>query len=111
MIMTIYMAMIMVNVHEAKARLSEYLDAAERGERVVICRRNRPIAELHRSTPTHPGPRPIGLDQGRFEIPDTFFDPLPDETLEAWTSAGDASPKSDEKQTDRRSPARTRRTR
>ena len=30
--------MIKVNIHEAKAKLSEYLEAASRGERVVICK-------------------------------------------------------------------------
>lgn len=38
--------MVTINVAEAKANLSKYLGLAEKGERVVICRRNRPIAEL-----------------------------------------------------------------
>jgi prevent-host-death family protein len=40
------MTMIMVNIFEAKAKLSEYLEAVARGERVLICNRNRPVAEL-----------------------------------------------------------------
>ena len=85
--MNMYMVMIVVNVHEAKAKLSEYLDAAERGERVVICRRNRPVAELRRSTPSLDGPRPIGLDRGQFEVSGTFFEPLPDELADPWSGA------------------------
>ena len=29
--------------------------------------------------------RPIGLAKGDFEVPDSFFDPLPDEILHAFT--------------------------
>lgn len=78
------MTMIMVNVHEAKANLSEYLDAVERGERVVICRRNRPVAELRPSPADRREPRPIGLDRGRVTVSPSFFDPLPEDLLEAF---------------------------
>lgn len=40
------MTMIQANVAEVKARLSYYLKLAKGGERVVICERNRPVAEL-----------------------------------------------------------------
>lgn len=35
-----------VNIHEAKAHLSELLAKVEAGEKVVIARRNKPLAEL-----------------------------------------------------------------
>ena len=82
--MVMIMTMIVVNVHEAKAKLSEYLEAAERGETVVICRRNRPIAELRPSPAARREPRPIGLDKGRLTVPDSFFEPLPDDAIEAF---------------------------
>jgi antitoxin (DNA-binding transcriptional repressor) of toxin-antitoxin stability system len=37
---------IRVNTQEAKTRLSALLAAVERGEAVVICRNDRPVAEL-----------------------------------------------------------------
>ena len=40
------MTMLMVNIAEAKAKLSEYLEAVARGEQVIICNRNQPVAEL-----------------------------------------------------------------
>jgi antitoxin (DNA-binding transcriptional repressor) of toxin-antitoxin stability system len=89
--MVIIMTMIVVNVHEAKAKLSEYLDAAERGERVVICRRNRPVAELRATTAARQAPRPIGLDKGRLTVPPSFFEPLPDDVLDDW-NGGPLSP-------------------
>ena len=36
----------LVNLTEARARLSELIAAAERGEDVVICRRGRPAVRL-----------------------------------------------------------------
>ena len=35
--------MIQLNVHEAKTHLSRYLADLERGETIIICRRNRPL--------------------------------------------------------------------
>jgi prevent-host-death family protein len=52
--------MIRVNVFEAKAKLSEYLDQLARGERVVICRRNHPVAELVPNAAARANPRPVG---------------------------------------------------
>jgi prevent-host-death family protein len=79
------MTMIMVNIHEAKAKLSEYLEAAERGERVVICKRNQPVAELKPiAAPIANTPRPFGLAKGTLTVPASFFDPLPDDMLNAF---------------------------
>jgi prevent-host-death family protein len=78
------MTMIVVNVFEAKAKLSEYLDAVARGERVLICKRNRPVAELRPVEASRSEPRPIGLDKGRLSVPESFFEPLPDEELDGF---------------------------
>jgi prevent-host-death family protein len=80
------MTMIMVNIHEAKAKLSEYLEAVARGERVMICKRNRPIAELRAVEPQRHEPRPIGLGKGQGSIPPEFFDPMPDDFLDAFSN-------------------------
>ena len=70
------MTMVVINIHQAKAKLSEYIDAVAAGERVVICKRNHPVAEL----------RPIGGAKGQVSIPPSFFDPMPDEFLDAFDS-------------------------
>jgi antitoxin (DNA-binding transcriptional repressor) of toxin-antitoxin stability system len=76
--------MIEVNVQEAKTHLSRYLDAVERGEVVVVCRHNKPIAELRAiaGKPEQPTPR-FGLWEG-FGISDSFFGPLPDDVLKSF---------------------------
>jgi antitoxin (DNA-binding transcriptional repressor) of toxin-antitoxin stability system len=72
------MAAIRVNVHEAKANLSHYLEHVEKGETVTICRRNIPVAELRRDRP-----RPLGLAPGSARMtPD--FDVLPEELAAAF---------------------------
>jgi antitoxin (DNA-binding transcriptional repressor) of toxin-antitoxin stability system len=78
------MTMLKVNIHEAKAKLSKYVAAAERGETVVICHRNVPVAELRALPRPRKDPRPIGLHRGRFKIPRSFFDPLPTEIVAAF---------------------------
>jgi antitoxin (DNA-binding transcriptional repressor) of toxin-antitoxin stability system len=78
------MTMNKVNIHEAKAKLSEYVDAVLRGEQVVICRRNRPVAELRAVAVVRTKPRPIGGAQDRLTIPSTFFDPLPDDVVDPF---------------------------
>ena len=75
--------MLKVNIAEAKAHLSRYLESVERGETVVLCRRNVPVAEI-RALPRPPlEERPVGIDRG-MSVPDSFFEPLPDDILRAF---------------------------
>jgi antitoxin (DNA-binding transcriptional repressor) of toxin-antitoxin stability system len=76
--------MIKLNLNQAKTHLSDCITRVQAGETVVICRRNHPVAEI-RAIAQPPGkPRPIGLLKGRFSVPDSFFEPLPDEILDAF---------------------------
>lgn len=76
------MTMKKVNVFEVKAKLSEYLDMAEQGEQVVICRRNRPVAELRAVGIKRSTERPLG--GMRLELPQAFFEPLPADIEDAF---------------------------
>ncbi|MEM9606925.1 MAG: type II toxin-antitoxin system prevent-host-death family antitoxin [Actinomycetota bacterium] len=68
------------NVAEAKARLSELLEAAAAGEDVVIARAGRPVARL---VPVEDVPRrKLGFLGG--SVPDALFDPLDDDALAEW---------------------------
>ncbi len=78
-----------INVAEAKARLSHYLAKVGEGETVLICRRNVPIAELRPIRAPLRQPRPVGTDRG-MTIPDSFFEPLPDDLLDAFEGRGRA---------------------
>ena len=73
---------------DAKAHFSRHPERVESGETVFVRRRNAPIAEL-RPVPGPPGqPRPVGIDRGMV-IPDSFFDPLPDDLLDAFEGRKD----------------------
>lgn len=70
-----------VNIHEAKTRLSKLIEAVEAGEEIILARAGKPVAKLvPLSMPKVV--RTPGLMKGKFEIPDSFFDPLPDDLLD-----------------------------
>ncbi len=73
-----------MNIHEAKTNLSKYLNSLSSGERIILCKRNVPIAEIRPIEPPPTDSRPIGLAKGEFEVSDSFFEPLPDEILDAF---------------------------
>lgn len=83
------MVMISVNVHEVKAKLSEYLARVEAGEVVMICRRNVPVAELRAAPGSLADERPRGLAKGLFQVPASFFEALPDDVLNAFQGEGE----------------------
>lgn len=71
-----------VGVHEAKTHLSRLLEDVAAGEEVVITRRGEEVASLvpvRRSSV-----RRLGIDRGRFVVPEDFDAPLPDELLAAF---------------------------
>lgn len=72
-----------VNVHEAKTRLSRLLERVERGEDIVIARAGSPVARLvpyvaSRRTVVAPGSLPIAIRIGEdFDAPlEDLFDCL-----------------------------------
>ncbi len=75
--------MIRINIADAKANLSRYLASVEDGETILVCRRNMPVAEIRPVARPVTEPRPVGIDRG-MTIPSSFFDPLPDELLDAF---------------------------
>lgn len=84
--MTYIMVMSKANVFEVKAKFAEYLDRVARGERIVIYRYNKPVAELRPLEAARTGPRPIGPVEGRptFVVPPSFFEPLDEDELTTW---------------------------
>ena len=69
-----------VNIHDAKTPLSRLVARASAGEEIVFARAGVPVARL---VPMDPQPdRVPGLRPG--SVGDEFFDPLPDDELDAW---------------------------
>jgi antitoxin (DNA-binding transcriptional repressor) of toxin-antitoxin stability system len=81
--------MLMVNIADAKAKLSEYMEAVARGEQVIICNRNRPVAELRAIVAPLTGARDLTpLFPGETFMTDAFFEPMSDEEIEQWEGPG-----------------------
>jgi len=80
-------AMIRVNIHEAKARLSWCLERVVAGDEVLICRHNRPVAALRAIREQPRRRRQLGHAKGRLVVPSSFFDVLPEEELAPFDEA------------------------
>lgn len=66
-----------VGVHEAKTHLSRLLDQVAVGEEISITRRGEEVARLVPARPA--GIRRLGVDRGRYEVPEDFDAPLPED--------------------------------
>jgi antitoxin (DNA-binding transcriptional repressor) of toxin-antitoxin stability system len=75
---------IRLNVHEAKTHLSRYLVEVERGRSILLCRNNKPVAEIKRLVGRPTVQRPVGLAKGTFRLTEAFFQPLPEDLLSAF---------------------------
>ena len=77
------MRMQTVNIRAAKTHLSRLIEQAAAGEEIIIAKAGVPMAKLV------PLDRPrakrvLGLLTGRFEVPDDFDAPLPEEVLRSF---------------------------
>ncbi|MGB0911381.1 MAG: type II toxin-antitoxin system Phd/YefM family antitoxin [Nitrospirales bacterium] len=76
--------MLKLNIHEAKTHLSRYLTKLKKGETIILCKRNEPIAEIRPLVRQGNKKRPIGLAKGQITISQEFFAPLPEELTDAF---------------------------
>jgi len=70
-----------VSVREAKSNLSRLLQEVAAGQDVVITRSGRPVAKL---VTVEEGRPILGIDQGRFVVPEDFDTPLNEDLLRAF---------------------------
>ena len=71
-------------MHDAKTHLSRYIAKLGPGEALILCNRNKPVAEVRLVARKSRKPR-IGVAKGEFTVPKSFFAPLPDEILKAFS--------------------------
>ncbi len=80
--------MITMNINEAKTHLSSALARVAKGETVVLCKRNTPVAEIRPLRESLKKKRPIGLASKEFptfSVDKSFFEPLPDAIVDAFS--------------------------
>jgi len=73
-----------VNVHEAKTHFSKLLEQAHAGQEIIVAKAGKPYARLMPLAPESGRRRP-GRLPGR--LGDQFFEPLPEDELDAWEHA------------------------
>ena len=78
------MSVIRLNIDEAVTHLSSLVANLRPGDRIILCSRNREIAEIRPIVEPSDEPRSIDLGKGLAKIPDSFFEPLPDEILDRF---------------------------
>ena len=76
-----------VTIHVAKTHLSRLVARAAAGEEIIILRGKTPVARLM-AIASKPSQRRFGAYRGEFEVPDAFFEPLPEAELEAFEGEG-----------------------
>ena len=73
-----------INIYEAKTQFSRLVDAAARGEEVVIARAGKPAARLVAYESRMPRKIRYGFLKGKIRIARDFDAPLPDDLLAAF---------------------------
>lgn len=74
-----------VSVADAKNKLPELLKEVEKGKKVTICRRGKPVADLVRVAKTASKKRELGFMRGRGIVLDPdWWKPMSDEEAEAF---------------------------
>jgi prevent-host-death family protein len=73
------------SIHAAKTHLSRLIEKATAGEEVIITRGKTPVVRLVPAQGAIPK-RQFGAMRGRARTDAGFFDPLPAEELEAWST-------------------------
>ena len=71
----------LVNVHEAKTQLSKLIEAALRGEEVIIARDNTPVVQITALPKVKPKFK-FGILPGL--NPPDFLEPMSEEDLRDW---------------------------
>ena len=71
------------SILEVKTHLSTLVRRVERGERIIVTRGGKPVAEL---VPSSKAKRPFGIDEGNIHISPDFDAPLPSAISKAFGS-------------------------
>lgn len=70
-----------VSLQDLQQDPASFLDRVEAGERIIVYRGGRPVAELRPLASPVGGPRPFGLAAGSFTVPADFDAPLPEDIV------------------------------
>ncbi|MBB6250140.1 type II toxin-antitoxin system Phd/YefM family antitoxin [Nitrospirillum iridis] len=70
-----------VTIHAAKTNLSKLIEAALKGEEIIIAKGSKPVVRI---VPISRSGFKIGLLEGQLGSGPDFFEPLADDDLDLW---------------------------
>lgn len=73
-----------IDMQEAEAHFSNLIARMEQGEEIVIARGDIEVAKLVPIPQRKLANRVPGTLKGKISLPDSFFDPLPEDQLRLW---------------------------
>ena len=73
--------MVRIDLEEAKRDFNRCIDLVEQGETLVILRHSKEIAEIRSLGQDEKPPRPYGLCEGEFSVPDDFDESPPEHLI------------------------------
>ncbi len=73
-----------ISVDEIKRDLTKFLKRVESGEKLVLVKEGRPLAEIEPVKQGDSKVRPYGLCDGDFTVPDDFDAPLPEDIIKEF---------------------------
>jgi len=76
-----------VNLHDAKTHLSRLVEAAAKGDEIIIAKAGKPMARLVPLRPSARKKRRPGALKGKIWVAADFDAPLTAEEQSAWTEA------------------------
>jgi len=84
--------MITISIDEIQADFTGYIQMVQAGKTLLITQFGQPIAEIKPLMLSEAGatrsPRPFGLAEGEFIVPDDFDAPLPEDILRDFEGRG-----------------------
>ena len=78
------MATTILELSEEAEHLLEHIAELKQGDKIILCEEKTPIAEILPLPKASSEPRALGLGAGLARVPDTFFEPLPDDLLDMF---------------------------
>ena len=73
-----------VTIHQAKTNLSKLIEQACSGQEIVIARGSEPVVRLVALRKKPKTREAFGIFKGEFHVGPEFFEPLPDDELDAF---------------------------
>ena len=73
-----------INLQDIQRDPRAFLDRVEAGESILLVKDDLPVAEITPLLSTANQPRPYGLCEGEFTVPDDFDRPLPEDIIQEF---------------------------